>query len=288
MTEPACVVVEPAPDKPILLIGPPRAIAADITLMNQGDRSVVLRDVGLRDRSGRLPKLPARHAVMTTVLRAGQQRALRIAFSLPPTTPAGEYAVELDILGEARQARLHVSEEVSLRVEPSTLWVENVPERGQSKRVTIVNAGNATAHLADLTDVPLRDDLAPPVDIGEAIRSLVEKRDFSADAVVEAIAPLRRGRVRLGSLSLAVPGGQVTIAPGETRSLEVGITLPDPPPPSGRARARVPLVNATLDVVVVPSGGAQVLRDHRDEPRTEKRNSKPPGATPRRKTRGRS
>lgn len=288
MTEPARVVVEPAPDKPIVFVGPPRAVAADITLMNPGDRSVVLRDIGLKDRSGQLARLPSRHSVMTTVLRAGYQRELRLVLSLPPTTPAGEYPVELDILGESRGATLHVTEAVSLRVQPSTLWVDDRPDDRQTKNLTVVNAGNAPAQIADLNDVPLRDDLAPAVDIGEAIRDLAGKPELRTDEIVDVlVVPYRRSRVRVGSLSLSVPGGQVTVAPGEARGVEIEISLPEPPPPGMRTRARVPLMNATLDIVVFPSGETQP-QEQRDETPSEKRNSKPAGTTPRRKTRGRS
>lgn len=288
MTEPARVVVEPAPDKPILFIGPPRTVAADVILMNPGDRSMVLRDVGLKDRSGRLERLPSRHSVMTTVLRAGQQRELRLVLSLPLTTPAGEYAIELDILGESRGATLFVAEAVSLRVEPNTLWVENRPDDRQTKSLTVVNAGNALAQIADVSDVPLRDDLAPAVDVGEAIQDLARKPELRVDEVVDVlVVPSRRSRVRVGSLSLSIPGGQVTIAPGEARNVEVEISLPEPPPSGMRARARVPLMNATLDIVVFPAGGTQA-QEQRDETLSEKRNRKPAGPTPRGKTRGRS
>ncbi|HWK68818.1 MAG TPA: hypothetical protein VNS34_28155 [Rhizobiaceae bacterium] len=249
---------------------------------------MVLRDVGLKDRSGRLGRLPSRQSVTTTVLRAGQLRELRLALSLPLTTPAGEYAVELDILGESRGAKLYVSEAVSLRVEPSTLWVENRRDGWQTKTITVANAGNAPARIADLGDVPLRDDLAPAIDIGEAIQDLAGKPDLRADEVVDVLVlPSRRSRARVGSLSLSVPDGQVTVAPGEARSVEVGISLPEPPPPGMRARARVPLMNATLDIVIFPSGETQP-QEQPDETPSEKRNRKPAGTTPRRKTRGRS
>jgi hypothetical protein len=286
MTAPAYVVVETAADGPILFVGPPRAVAADITLMNPGDRYLVLRDVGLKDHSGRLTHLPARHSVMPTVLRGGQQRRLRIALALPTITPAGEYRVALDILGETRRAMLHVTEEVALRVEPHTLWIANA-QNTHVKRLTVTNGGNIPVPLTDVRDVPLRDDLGLAIDVAQMLQGLTAKPDSEGDEFVGVlIAPLRSGAI-MGCLSLGIVGGHVTIAPGERRSLEVEITLPKPPPPNGRARARIPLMDATLDIVVLPSDVVQTPRGHPHEQRRETdsrtRNSTPRSTPVRRK-----
>jgi hypothetical protein len=293
MTPPASVVVEPEADRPILFVGPPRAVAADITIKNPGDRSFVLRDVGLKDRSGRLAHLPERQGVMPTVLRGGQQRQLRIALALTPTTPAGEYRVALDVLGETRHALLHVTEEVALRVEPDTLWIANAPDNAQSKSLTVTNAGNVQALLAGVRDVPLRDDLAPAVDVGLALQGLAAKQDLRADELVDAlIVPLRGSRVIVGCLSLGFAGGQLMVAPGETSTLEVEITLPEPPPPNGRARALVPLMNTTLEIVVLPSGLAHAphghMRGQRAETESQTHKNKPRSARVGRTNRARS
>ena len=281
------VVVEPSSDRPILFVGPPRAVVADITLMNPGERSLVVRDFGVTDHSGRLAHLPARHGLMPAVLRGGQQRQLRIGLALPAPTPPGTYRVALDIMGEARNAVLHVTEEVALRLEPDTLWVANAPH-GQRKRLTLINTGNVPAPLSDICDVPLRDDLAPAVDMRQALQGLAAKSNLQADELVDVlIAPLRRSNVIVGSLSLGIVGEAVTIAPGEMRSLEVEIKLAEPPPPNGRARARVPLMDATLDVVVLPSGPAQAPprnpREQRDDTESRIRSNKPGSASAPRK-----
>ena len=65
---------------------------------------------------------------------------------------------------------------------------------------------------------------------------------------------VRRDGPTMGRLSLGIAGRPATIAPGETRTIEVAVTLPEPPPPNGRYRARVPLLNATLNIIVTPSG----------------------------------
>jgi hypothetical protein len=141
-------------------------------------------------------------------------------------------------------------------------------------------------------DVPLRDDLAPAIDMAQALQGLTVKPDSEADELVDVLITPLRSRAIVGCLSLGIVGGHVTIAPGETRSLEVEITLPEPPPPNGRARARVPLMDATLDIVVLPSDVAQTQRGHPHEQRRETesqtRKSTPRSAPTRRKNRGRS
>jgi len=249
MTASASVVVVEPSGRPILLVGPPRVVAGDITLLNPGETTLVLRDFGVADRSGRLVHLPARQGLtMPTVLRRGQQQQLRIEIALVATTHPGEYHVAIDIAGQERDAVLHVTEDVALRVEPATLFVAN-EERRQMKRLAVTNEGNVAATLGDIRDVALRDDLAPAIDVRLALQALANKPDL--DEFVDA---LRRDGPTMGRLSLGIAGGPATIAPGETRTIEVAVTLPEPPPPNGRYRARVPLLNATLNIIVTPSG----------------------------------
>jgi|ERR1051326_285731 hypothetical protein len=251
----AVVVVEPPADRPIRLVGAPQAVAADVTVYNPRNRSLVLRDVGLRELPDGLAQVPARHGTMPTVLRPRQQRKLHIAIALPATTPAGEYRGKVDIMGETRDAVLHVTETVGLRVEPDTLWVVNDPSRGQIKRLTITNEGNVEAVLGDIRDVGLKDDLTPPIDSRLVLQALAHKPDLGPDEMIDALLiPLRRGDgPTVGSVSVEIIGGPATIAPSETRTVEVQVTLPEPPPPNGRYRARVPVLTETLAIVVIPS-----------------------------------
>ena len=247
MTASASVVVVEPSGRPILLVGPPRVVAGDITLLNPGETTLVLRDFGVADRSGRLVHLPARQGLtMPTVLRRGQQQQLRIEIALVATTHPGEYHVAIDIAGQERDAVLHVTEDVALRVEPATLFVAN-EERRQMKRLAVTNEGNVAATLGDIRDVALRDDLEPAIDVRLALQALASQPHLVVDA-------LRRDGPTMGRLSLGIAGRPATIAPGETRTIEVAVTLPEPPPPNGRYRARVPLLNATLNIIVTPSG----------------------------------
>lgn len=280
------IVVEPAGDRPVLLVGPPRAVAGDITVLNPRDASLVLRDVGLKDLSGKLAQIPARQGVTPMVLRSRQQRQVSIAIALPAATPAGEYRAEIDVMGEGRQAVLHVTEAVSLRVEPRTLWVANEPHRSHRKRLTITNDGNVPAALSDLHDVALRDDLTPAVDTRVVLQALANKPDLRPEEfVVALLTPLRSGGPTVGSLSVGFVGDAAAIVPGETRSVDVEVRLVEPPPPNGRYRARVPVLTETFDVVVMPAA----THGHTpDEAKSYARNSEPASARARRKKRGRS
>jgi|307.fasta_scaffold224494_2 hypothetical protein len=277
MTASASVVVVEPSGRPILLVGPPRGVAGEITLVNPGETTLVLRDFGVADRSGRLVHLPARQRLtMPAVLRPGQQQQLRIEIALVATTHPGEYHVAIEITGQERDAVLHVTEDVALRVEPATLFVTNEPERPQMKRIAVSNEGNVAATLGDIRDVALRDDLEPAIDVRLALQALASQPHLVVDA-------LRRDGPTMGRLSLGIAGGPATIAPGETRTIEVAVTLPEPPPPNGRYRARVPLLNATLNIIVTPSGATH-------EPSYEKhaRNTRAASTPARRKGRGRS
>ena len=243
--------------EPLILTGPPARLAGRLELLNPGSDNLVVRGAGLNDPSGKLFARQFRRALPTLVLRPDQRRTVPLSVAIDPTTPPGEYRVELEMGGQSRPAVLHVTEVFSLSLRPSSLVVANQPGRAQRKRVVITNTGNVAFTVGDPGEVDLKDDLAWE----RAIRLAVEPWSGRAEVdveklVVAVLEEVRRRDERAGSLVVRLPGGPVEVRPGETAALDLEITLSEGLSRSSRYRGRAPLLTQDLEIVVVSSGAA--------------------------------
>src|SRR4030095_3707233 len=143
--------------EPIRLSGPPRRLAGQMRLRNPQSLSLVLRDAGFSDRSGRLLHMAERHVFAPVVLRPAEERAVPLRIGIDPTTPPGEYQVELDVMGQVRPAVLNVAETVALRVEPKRFVVMSDNDPPRRMQILVTNKGNVLLRIPPVADVDLRD-----------------------------------------------------------------------------------------------------------------------------------
>ena len=124
-------------DEPIRLSGPPTALSGLVRLRNSHDGSRVLRHVAVLDRSGKLPGVGGRHAFRPIVMRGQEDRMAPLSIALDRFIPPGEYAVELEVEGQARKAVLNVEEIVALRLAPKSLVLMGRPGEAVRKHVDV-------------------------------------------------------------------------------------------------------------------------------------------------------
>jgi len=227
-----------------------------VRLHNPQSLSLVVREAGVSDRSGRLVHMPARHGFAPVVLRACEERAVPLVIGIDPSTPPGEYPVELDVMGQVRPAVLSVAQAVVLRVEPKRIVVMTEFGLPWRTRVLITNEGNVPLSINPVADVDLRDDVAHVRDLRGVIAPLLDDVPRKLDdfvAVLLAVLP-PQGPV-LGKLSVRTNGAPVELAPGHSVRLDLEITLPPDLPADGRYRGRVPVLTEDLEFVVVSPAG---------------------------------
>ena len=152
------IIVTPE-DEPLVLTGPPSLLAGEVELFNSSDVDVVLRDVALLDTGGVLVTLSPRQSLPTVVLRPHQGRRVPLSIAVDPTTPPGDYAVELTVGGDSRPVVLHVTEFFELTVQPEFLVVLNRHGEAQRRRLFVTNDGNVTFAIGDIGEVDLEDDM---------------------------------------------------------------------------------------------------------------------------------
>nr|UXE45874.1 hypothetical protein Hi04_10k_c5380_00026 [uncultured bacterium] len=243
--------------EPIRLAGPPRRLAGRMHLRNPQSASLVLRDAGFADPSGRLHHMAERHAFAPVVLRPAEERAVPLKISIDPSTPPGEYHVELDVMGQMRPAVLDVAETVRLRVEPNRIVLMSELRQPRRMQIVATNEGNVPLSIDLSADIDLRDDVARVRDLRGAIAPLLN--DVSRDlddviAVLLAVLPAQ-GPV-VGRLSVHTHGGRCELAPGRSAKVGLELTLMEGLPSGGRYRGRVPILTEDLDVIVVSPAAA--------------------------------
>jgi hypothetical protein len=250
------LVVGGSEDEPLVLSGPPGDLSGRIELHNPGDAKVVLRDAGLKDPSGALRLPAARHALAPVVLRPDQGGSVPLSIAVDPATPPGEYHAELDVGGRSRAVVLRVIEKFDLTVEPKSLVVVNQSGVAQKKQLTVTNDGNVTFTFAGPGTVDLRDDMPRDRVLRFAIEPLLGKETPDLEALIVALLAVARGdRDRLGSVDVRTPGGEVEVLPGETKPVDLEITVQDDLPGNRRYRGRLPVLTRDIDIIVVASGG---------------------------------
>jgi hypothetical protein len=248
------IIVTPE-DEPLVLTGPPSLLAGEVELFNSSDVDVVLRDVALLDTGGVLVTLPPRQSLPTVVLRPHQGRRVPLSIAVDPTTPPGDYAVELTVGGDSRPVVLHVTEFFELTVQPEFLVVLNRHGEAQRRRLFVTNDGNVAFAIGDIGDVDLEDDMIAQRSARVALEPLAQVEHPKGERPVLALVQLGRADEYItDGLSVRAVDGTTDLAPGETTAIELEITVRKELPKNRRFRGRAPLLTHNLEIVVVSDG----------------------------------
>jgi hypothetical protein len=247
-------IIRSPEDEPLVLAGPPRALTGRVDLHNPGDVNLVLRNAGLRDPGGVLIGQPLRHALPLLVLRPHQERNVSLKVAVDPATPPGEYSVELELAGRTRPVVLHVAEVFDLSIRPASLVVANAPGQAQRKQLIVTNEGNVPITVGEIGEVDLKDDMVWDRAVRIAIEPWAGKADVEIEEFVVAVLRVAREEAyQVGSLVVRNLNGRVDVSPGETKVIDLEITLREELPLNSRYRGRAPLLTQDLEIVVVSS-----------------------------------
>jgi hypothetical protein len=238
---------------PLVLCGPPAKLRGQFRVQNPSSRSIVVRQPRLRASTGKhavAAVLPhAEVALRRIVIRAGRPKPVNLSVALDGRTPPGTYHAELDVGGQLRDVVLHVSEEVSLRLEPSELVLPSRPGAEIHKRLVLVNEGNVAIAVGDIGRVALDDELAHCRALRGALADVGDKLQGLDDFVV---ALGRRYQAIYEPLVVDVHNDAVSVRPGDTVTLDLRLKLPEKIHPRARYTASAPISTSTLSFSLVP------------------------------------
>lgn len=250
--------VLPNAAEPLVLIGPPRGIRGEFRVQNPTERKIIVRQPLLK-RAAAAPRGKGAKAVTPIpeealalrriVVRPGQSRPIPIALTLDPTTPPGTYEAQLDVDGEMRTVLMHVTEDASFSIAPDELVLPNRPGEKMQKQVVITNHGNVPLSVRTIGTVVLDEELAHC----RALRgALDEVGDTMKNLDDFLIALGKRYKAIYATLVLKVQNDKATIASGETKLVDLTITLPEKLEPRSRYTGYAAISTGTLTFMIVP------------------------------------
>lgn len=244
----------PDAGRPLVLVGPPRGVRGQFRVQNATDRKIIVRQPRLTTaaavRTRAAVALPeAALALRRIIVRPGQSRPVPIALALDPTTPPGTYEAQLDVGGEKRTVVMHVTEEVALSIEPSQIVLPNRSGEKVRRSVIFTNDGNVPVSVRSLGTVVLEDELGHCRALRGALADVADTMKNLDDFLV---ALGRRYGHIYETLVLRIENDNVTVAPGETKALELMIKLPEKLDLRSRYNGYAAIATNNLTFTVVP------------------------------------
>ena len=252
--------LEHAKDEPIVFYGPPGRLRGTLRLHNQSSEKVKLSAAALDLPGLRGPaRQPLGHLPLLARVYPNQQAQVPAVLNLDPSTPPGTYDGSLQI-GEHRQSvRVHITEQIGLRVQPTFVSLFTEGELVFPRGFVVENTGNVPLRLGAECVVPLVDTAELLVAVRQGLRGACEAKD--AEDVVKSIL-CAWSQQQVGTVSMKRE--DITLGPGETRPLTITFTVPHDLQRFRRYVADLPLYTASLHLEVVTG-------DVKGKGKTEKR-----------------
>ena len=254
MVTPTKAALLPDAGEPLVLVGTPRGMRGEFRVQNPTERKIIVERPFVRTPAAgateSLAAMPETEiALRRIIVRPGQSRPVPVALTLDPRTPPGTYEAQLDIDGEQRSVVLHVTEDVALSISPQPLVIQNRPKEKVRKQVMLTNEGNVPITVRSIGTVVLDDEMAHC----RAMRGALTDVGDTMEDMDDYIAALgKRYRKIYETLVLKVQNDEVTVEPGQTRALELNVTVPDKLEKRSRYSGYAAIATSNLVFVVVP------------------------------------
>jgi hypothetical protein len=239
--------LEHAENEPIVFYGPPTRLRGTLKLHNPSSDKLKLPAVALD-----LPKLrgPARQPLgrlpMLARVYPNQQARIPAVLNLDPSTPPGTYEGSLQVGDRWQPVRVHVTEQIDLRVQPTSVSIFTEGALVFPRDFVVENAGNVPLRIGRECVVPLGDVAELHAAVRQGLRGACEAKE-TGDVIKSILCAWSQQQV--GTVSIT--RDDITLEPGETRPLTLTFTVPDDLQPFRRYVTELPLYNAALHLEVV-------------------------------------
>jgi hypothetical protein len=250
-------VLDQAPDEPIVLVGPPDALAGEVRLHNPGEQKLILRDARMQTERPKkakagAPPLPDL-ALRRIVLRRGESRSIPFKVPTSPHTPPGEYRGTFEVGGRTREVVMHVTEMIRLEISPAQILVENWPGETLRKHVVFTNAGNVPLVIGSVGSVVLEDTLLECRTNRAAVAAVGDQIEGLDDYLAELAKQTKAVFEQTGHLRVQLTKGELTLEPGQVGPAELEIRIPDKLDRRSRYLGIAQLYDNNLEFLVVPT-----------------------------------
>lgn len=173
----------------------------------------------------------------------GETMAGEVSLRLDRNMPPGHYVASLEIAGFARDVFFEVAEDASLRIRPSPAVIDTTRAGTSEASVSFENRGNIPLPIDVRGNYPLglEEPLAADVSDTGSVLSVLTAALNRAPGVLTDV----------GTVSISMPGGPFTLAPGTTHTCRIAMTTEVKLDPVRRYRAFIPVFATELEIVIV-------------------------------------
>jgi hypothetical protein len=209
---------------PFIFSGVPPLCVGAIDLINESDEKVRVRRIPVvGPKYEALSSLGLHELRVASALPPHQRMKARAFFRVAPYTPPGTYTADLSCGSQHEPVIVHVWERAGLQVDPGEIRLRGAAGEVLSTKVVVTNESNATQTCRDIALVFLEERNWVGRSLVFALRETKEDEGYQAylDRVVRElkVSLTRPARVTIRT-------GFSELQPGESRELELEITLP--------------------------------------------------------------
>ncbi len=237
-----------------------RRCRASMVLANPGPEKVVIRTAEVRDLDGMRTDAGGTFQVrLAGIVQPNTAARLPITFEVPRTAPPGRYRFEVAVGNLTEAMALDVLPRPGVRLSPAFLIV--TAPGTSTQLLTVENSGNVEISVAGTIAVPLDDELIVCRSLRGALTLFDEtdESDITADRLVARAAHTAHDALAGAVLGMRFTSDLDPIPPGATAHVEVEIETPKSLDPRTRYTGGVPILTATLGIVVASTKVAGVL-----------------------------
>ena len=245
--------------EPIVFRGEASNLKGVIPIVNRADRRI--KRARLRVENCDLQTLrgePLTEIVVRQRLQPGQHGEAVVSIAVPDSTPPGIHEGALVIGDEHRPVIFHIAERLGVDVVPRELFIDNIPGSKVKKTVFVTNTGNVPIIFNDIGAVGIEETGI----VNRAIRNTVgQHKGGGIDAAFEVFTgQLKEAFTRSRILSVRTKNKPVEIPPGETRSLDLEISLPESMPTRYGYTGKIQLYNSRIRLEIPERNNNQTAR----------------------------
>jgi hypothetical protein len=174
--------------------------------------------------------------------------------ALDPYTPPGEYDAELEVSGEIKPVKVHITEKIDLSVSPDKIIIRDVPGSKVTKRIVLTNNGNVPLSIGEIGAIILEDERLE-CRVMRRVLAAIDTKNKEAkfeDYFRVAIAQAQNVLLEAGALRVHNKTGSITLDPGSTQVIDLEIQIPESLDRRTRYTASVALYNENLSFEIAP------------------------------------
>jgi len=246
-------------EEPLVLVGEPHRLRGKLNLTNMGGEDVVLQGAQFRTPEAKRLKskgaqrlLEINQPLQPIIVRPGRSRSVSVKMSLDPLTPPGEYDAELEVNGQIKPVKLHITERIDLKISPNKIIIRAAPGSTITKRIVFSNNGNVPLSIGELGAVVLEDERMECRIMRRFLAAIdtknreAEMKDYFRTVVEQAQSVLQEAG------ALRVYNKAITLEPGSTEAVDFEIYVPESLDKRSRYNASVALYDENLIFEIAP------------------------------------